>query len=218
MTEKTLKLDFLSLGEFLGIQNGNIKEVAKAYPQSKIISRGDEILLKGPDKEIDEISLLFNNLMLHFDKFGNLSLDNVKTYLKGNTEKIEDILYDKDIIVHGNRGLIVKARTVNQKRLVEANDTHDIVFAIGPAGTGKIKSVRFTAADPNTKDSLLLFDSLVLFGSLIVFDSLILFGGTYFSDAFFSLEVLTFFCAGSACFRQTSAIFCRSSRSVIVGF
>ncbi len=137
MTEKTLKLDLLSLGEFLGIQNGNIKEVAKAYPQSKIISRGDEILLKGPDKEINEISLLFDNLMLHFDKFGNLSLDNVKTYLKGNTEKIEDILYDKDIIVHGNRGLIVKARTINQKRLVEANDTHDIVFAIGPAGTGK---------------------------------------------------------------------------------
>lgn len=137
MTEKTLKLDLLSLGEFLGIQNGNIKEVAKAYPQSKIISRGDEILLKGPDKEIDEISLLFDNLMHHFDKFGNLSLDNVKTYLKGNTEKIEDILYDKDIIVHGNRGLIVKARTLNQKRLVEANDTHDIVFAIGPAGTGK---------------------------------------------------------------------------------
>jgi phosphate starvation-inducible PhoH-like protein len=137
LTEKTLKLDLLSLGEFLGIQNGNIKEVAKAYPQSKIISRGDEILLKGPDKEIDEISLLFDNLMLHFGKFGNLSLDNVKTYLKGNTEKIEDILYDKDIIVHGNRGLIVKARTLNQKRLVEANDTHDIVFAIGPAGTGK---------------------------------------------------------------------------------
>lgn len=137
MTEKTLKLDLLSLGEFLGIQNGNIKEVAKAYPQSKIISRGDEILLKGPDKEIAEISLLFDNLMHHFDKFGNLSLDNVKTYLKGNTEKIEDILYDKDIIVHGNRGLIVKARTLNQKKLVEANDTHDIVFAIGPAGTGK---------------------------------------------------------------------------------
>ncbi len=137
MTEKTLKLDLLSLGEFLGIQNGNIKEVAKAYPQSKIISRGDEILLKGPDKEIGEISLLFDNLMVHFEKFGNLSLDNVKSYLKGNTEKIEDILYDKDIIVHGNRGLIVKARTINQKRLVEANDTHDIVFAIGPAGTGK---------------------------------------------------------------------------------
>lgn len=137
MTEKTLKLDLLSLGEFLGIQNGNIKEVAKAYPQSKIISRGDEILLKGPDKEIGEISLLFDNLIVHFEKFGNLSLDNVKSYLKGNTEKIEDILYDKDIIIHGNRGLIVKARTINQKRLVEANDTHDIVFAIGPAGTGK---------------------------------------------------------------------------------
>ncbi|MFC3809843.1 PhoH family protein [Lacihabitans lacunae] len=137
MTEKTLKLELFPLTEFLGMQNGNIKEVARAYPKSKIISRGDEIHLKGPEKDIDEITILFDNLTSHFEKFGNLSVDNVKNYIQGEKNDIEDIIYDKDVIVHGNKGLIVKAKTPNQKRLVEASEKHDIVFAIGPAGTGK---------------------------------------------------------------------------------
>lgn len=137
MTEKTIKLESISLNEFLGIQNGNIKEIAKAYPQSKIISRGDEIFLKGPENDIIALDSIFEKLLNHFEKFGNLSAENVKNYLEGETQHIDELLNQKDIIVHGNRGLIVKARTKNQKRLVEASETHDIVFAIGPAGTGK---------------------------------------------------------------------------------
>ena len=137
MTEKTIKLESISLNEFLGIQNGNIKEIAKAYPQSKIISRGDEIFLKGPENDIIALDNIFEKLLNHFEKFGNLSAENVKNYLEGETQHIDELLNQKDIIVHGNRGLIVKARTKNQKRLVEASETHDIVFAIGPAGTGK---------------------------------------------------------------------------------
>jgi phosphate starvation-inducible protein PhoH and related proteins len=137
LTEKILKLEVVSLNEFFGIQNNNIKEITKAYPSSKIISRGDEVHLKGPEKQLNEIEILFENLQNHFQKFGNLSVDNVKTYLQGNSGEIDEILNDKDVIVHGNRGLIVKARSANQKKLVEASETHDIVFAIGPAGTGK---------------------------------------------------------------------------------
>lgn len=137
MTEKILKLESLPLNEFLGIQNQNIKEIANAFPKSKIISRGDEIVLKGSETEVNEISLLIDNLLNHFDKFGNLTPDNVKNYIQGESNVIEHLLPDDDVIIHGNRGLIVKARTANQKKLVEASVTHDIVFAIGPAGTGK---------------------------------------------------------------------------------
>lgn len=137
MTEKTLQLEFLSLNEFLGVQNTNIKEIAKAFPQCKIISRGDEILLKGSEKEVEEISTLFDDLFIHFEKFGKLTPDNVKNYLLGHSEQIDDIINGEDVIVHGNRGLIVRAKTANQKRLVEASVSHDIVFAVGPAGTGK---------------------------------------------------------------------------------
>lgn len=137
MTEKTLKLESSSLNEFFGIQNENIKEIAKSYPQSKIISRGDEIFLKGPEKDVNQLSGLFEKLLAHFEKTGHLSLENIKNYLEGETQHIDEILNQKDIIVHGNRGLIVKAKTLNQKRLVEASEKSDIVFAIGPAGTGK---------------------------------------------------------------------------------
>jgi phosphate starvation-inducible protein PhoH and related proteins len=137
LTEKTLKLESSSLNEFFGFQNENIKEIAKTYPQSKIISRGDEIFLKGPEKDVNQLSSLFEKLLAHFEKTGHLSLDNIKNYLEGETQHIDELLNQKDIIVHGNRGLIVKAKTLNQKRLVEASEKSDIVFAIGPAGTGK---------------------------------------------------------------------------------
>ena len=137
MTEKTLKIESSSLNEFFGFQNENIKEIAKTYPQSKIISRGDEIFLKGPEKDVSQLSSLFEKLLAHFEKTGHLSLENIKNYLEGETQHIDEILNQKDIIVHGNRGLIVKAKTLNQKRLVEASEKSDIVFAIGPAGTGK---------------------------------------------------------------------------------
>jgi phosphate starvation-inducible protein PhoH and related proteins len=137
LTEKTLKLESSSLNEFFGFQNENIKEIAKTYPQSKIISRGDEIFLKGPEKDVNQLNSLFGKLLAHFEKTGHLSLENIKNYLEGETQHIDEILNQKDIIVHGNRGLIVKAKTLNQKRLVEASEKSDIVFAIGPAGTGK---------------------------------------------------------------------------------
>jgi phosphate starvation-inducible protein PhoH and related proteins len=137
LTEKTIKLDIFPLNEFLGVQNNHIKEISRVYPQCKIISRGDEILLKGSEKEVNLISLLFDNLIQHFEKYGSISVENIKTYLQGDVEQIDDILNNKDIIVHGNRGIIVKAKTANQIKLVEASVSHDIVFAIGPAGTGK---------------------------------------------------------------------------------
>ncbi len=137
MTEKILKLESLPLNEFLGIQNQNIKEISSAFPKSKIISRGNEIVLKGSETEVNEISLLFENLMSHFERFGNLTPENVRNYVQGESEAISHLLPDDDVIIHGNKGLIVKARTANQKKLVEATASHDIVFAIGPAGTGK---------------------------------------------------------------------------------
>lgn len=137
LTEKTIKLEAVALNEFFGIQNENIKEIAKTYPQSKIISRGDEIYLKGPEKDVNKLEGLFEKLLSHFEKTGKLTLDAVKNYIEGETQSIDEFLNQKDVIVHGNRGLIVKAKTLNQKRLVEASEKFDIVFAIGPAGTGK---------------------------------------------------------------------------------
>ncbi len=137
MTEKTINLELIDLNDFLGIQNKNIKEIARSFPNSKIISRGDQIHLQGSDKDVLKLNTLFEKLIIHIKKSSSLTLDDVRNYIIGETEALEDLLNNKDVIVHGNRGLIVKAKTANQIKLVEASQTNDIVFAIGPAGTGK---------------------------------------------------------------------------------
>jgi phosphate starvation-inducible PhoH-like protein len=137
LTDKTIKLEFLPLSEFLGFQNGTIKELAKAFPQSKIISRGDELHLKGSEKEIEKLNEIIEKLLEYFDKFGSLPIEKVKAIIENENHAIDHILNQEDVIVHGNKGLIVKAKTPNQKKLVDAVENHDIVFAIGPAGTGK---------------------------------------------------------------------------------
>ena len=142
MVEKVITLDNVSLIDFLGVENTNIKQVAAAFPMSRIISRGNEIRIKGTTPEISRISDVLNSLLEHFQKYGKLTHENVETYLTGSSTNGEgplpiDVGNDGDVLVYGTKGVVVRAKTANQKKLVEAAETHDLVFAIGPAGTGK---------------------------------------------------------------------------------
>lgn len=147
MVEKVITLDNVSLIEFLGVENNNIREVAAAFPMSKIISRGNEIRIKGTTPEIARITDILESLMEHYQTYGKLTHDSVKTYLTngsaasgGSTApemKTTDVPPDDEVLVYGTKGVIVRARTANQKKLVEASEQADLVFAIGPAGTGK---------------------------------------------------------------------------------
>ncbi len=135
MTEKSVKLEVSNLNEFFGAQNANLKELVKAFPNAKIIARGDEIILKGSPEDIVAIETVLEKLLAYISKYNTLPLKEVVASIEG--QSIDSLINQDDIIVHGNRGLIVKARTHNQKRLVESIQKNDIVFAIGPAGTGK---------------------------------------------------------------------------------
>lgn len=138
MLEKIITLEDVSMVDFLGIHNSNIKEVAAAFPESKIISRGNEIRIQGTAPEIIRITDVIDSLLAHYQKYGKITNDNVKGYLNGVIKTPvatgED---DDDVILYGNKGLVVKAKTTNQKLLVEQAGKYDLVFAIGPAGTGK---------------------------------------------------------------------------------
>ena len=144
MVEKVITLDNVSLIEFLGVENHNIKEVAAAFPMSKIISRGNEIRIKGTTPEISRISTILDSLMEHYQRYGKITHDNVQSYishsgqpLSGNASTPPVLPDDDEVLVYGTRGVVVRAKTDNQKRLVEAAENHDLVFAVGPAGTGK---------------------------------------------------------------------------------
>lgn len=138
MLEKIITLEDVSMVDFLGIHNTNIREVAAAFPQSKIISRGNEIRIQGTAPEIMKITELLDSLVVHYQKYGKVTNDNVRGYLTGITAtQAKHVDDDDDVIIYGNKGLVVKAKTPNQKLLVEQAYKYDLVFAVGPAGTGK---------------------------------------------------------------------------------
>lgn len=137
LIEKTITLDNVSLVDFLGTGNKNINELSSAFPRSRIVSRGNEILVKGEDAEIVQIIDILNSLIDHFHQFGRITEENVRGYI--TQEKQEFIPEDSPdgILLYGTKGHPIKMKTANQQRLVQAVKENDLVFALGPAGTGK---------------------------------------------------------------------------------
>jgi phosphate starvation-inducible PhoH-like protein len=121
--------------DFLGVENQNISELSDHFPSSKIISRGNQIRIKGESKEIIRINDILNSLLNHYHKFGKVTRDNVKSYLERDT--LDDLFTNENVLIYGTRGFIIKPKTTNQKKLVEAVAKNDLVFALGPSGTGK---------------------------------------------------------------------------------
>lgn len=136
MVEKVITLENIPLLDFLGSENENIRQIASAFPQSKIVSRGNEIRIQGRAPEILRINDLLNMLLQHFHRFGHVTPDNVKEYIALEGAPFEENQKD-DVILYGNKGLVVKPKSANQRKLVESAFKNDLVFALGPAGTGK---------------------------------------------------------------------------------
>ena len=136
IVEKIVSLDGISLVDFFGVQNANLKTLSSAFPQSKIVARGNEIRIKGTTAEILKANDILQMLIQHYQRYGVLTADNVKSYLNQDEDVVRPGFYD-GVLVYGNRGLTVRPKTPNQQKLVEAAYNHDIVFAVGPAGTGK---------------------------------------------------------------------------------
>jgi phosphate starvation-inducible PhoH-like protein len=137
LTEKSITLESISLIDFLGIENKNMNELSAAFPKSKIVSRGNEILIKGEAVDIIQITDILNSLMDHFHQFGRITEENVRGYISQETQDfVTDDLAD-GILLYGTKGAPIKVKSVNQQKLVQSIKDNDLVFALGPAGTGK---------------------------------------------------------------------------------
>ena len=121
-----------------GSKSKNIAILKKYFPKIKIVARGETITAYGEEEILEEFEKQMDRLIMHYGKYNSLDEDTVEKIL---TSSIEDNfgLDDTDVqkILHGVGGKVIKARTVNQARLVESIQTNDLVFAVGPAGTGK---------------------------------------------------------------------------------
>jgi phosphate starvation-inducible PhoH-like protein len=136
LIEKSIVLENISLIDFLGAGNKNIQQLSSAFPKSRIISRGNEILMKGETTDIIQISDILAALIDHFHQFGRITEENVKGYI---TQEKQDLIFDDvgGVLLYGTRGNPIKVKTVNQQKLVQSVKENDLVFALGPAGTGK---------------------------------------------------------------------------------
>ena len=140
MIEKVVTLDNISLIDFLGVENKTIDTLSAAFPKSRIVSRGNQILLKGSTAEIVQIDDILNSLVDHYHKYGRVTEESVKAIIDQEHElqlpEAQQLNAD-DVIVYGTKGTAIKAKTVNQQKLVQLVRDTDLVFAVGPAGTGK---------------------------------------------------------------------------------
>ncbi len=134
--EKTITLNDISLPEFLGVENQNINLIAEKFPSSKIVSRGSVINLKGNPTEIIKINSIILRLTEYFHEFGEINKDIVLRFLE-DREHAPKAPSTDEVLIYGTRGNLIKAKTVNQQKLVDLSKKNDLVFALGPAGTGK---------------------------------------------------------------------------------
>jgi phosphate starvation-inducible protein PhoH and related proteins len=139
LIEKTVTLENISLIDFLGVANKTIDTLAAAFPKSRIISRGNQIHIKGSTSEIVQIDDILASLIEHYHKYGKVTEENVQNYISHEQEMMlpENQQPADDIILYGTKGNPIKPKTVNQQKLVDAVKENDLVFALGPAGTGK---------------------------------------------------------------------------------
>ena len=138
MNELIIELTDISPREFFGQNNENIDLLKKHFPKLKIVARGNKIKVYGDEDLLDEFDRRFDLLTAHYAKYNKLDEYSIERLLASNgQEDLQSSEISGEVLVHGVSGRLIKAQTVNQRRLVDAARISDMVFAVGPAGTGK---------------------------------------------------------------------------------
>lgn len=140
MGERIISIETYNPLDIFGVNDAYLELVKKQFPKLKIVARGDVVKAFGDEAELNEFERRFSLLLLSYDKFGRITENDVIQIMQERNDETDKLLQSQqadDILVHGRDGRIVKALTVNQQKLVESSVKNDLVFAIGPAGTGK---------------------------------------------------------------------------------
>ncbi|TXE19651.1 PhoH family protein [Psychroserpens burtonensis] len=138
MNELILELEEITPKEFFGAQNAHIKLLKKHFPKLKIVARGSTIKAYGDEDVLEEFDRRMTMLMKHFGTYNKIDENVIERVLTSHSsDDYKTSEKSGETIIHGVNGKIIKAITVNQRKLVESMRTNDMVFAIGPAGTGK---------------------------------------------------------------------------------
>lgn len=135
--EKIIEIEEINPAELFGINDVHLKQIKQFFPKLKIIARGNKLTLIGDNEVMDFFEKKFQMILHYFQKFNHLTENAIEQIILDERTENEGIKDGSEIIVHGNGGLKVRARTLNQRKLVQAVEKNAMVFAVGPAGTGK---------------------------------------------------------------------------------
>ena len=134
MSEKSIDLEGINPIDIYGPNNNTLSYIIDFFPKIKCVARGNILKLIGDDQSIQEFEKKFKIMLNHFRKYQRLTHNNIERIILDDNTILEG---DDDILVHGPKGKIIKAKTLNHRKMVKASQKNDMVFAIGPAGTGK---------------------------------------------------------------------------------
>ena len=136
---KEILVEGVDARELYGAQDAYLEQMRDLCPKVKIMARGDKIKALGAKSDVQAFERRMNALVEYYIKYGHISSEVVSQAFSSSLEELsaEPPAVDKDVIAYGNNGNIIRARTVNQQRLVKFSEKNDLLFAIGPAGSGK---------------------------------------------------------------------------------
>jgi phosphate starvation-inducible PhoH-like protein len=140
LTETIINLDSVNPIEFFGVNNGKLDLLKKRFPLLKILSRGTQLKLSGAAEQVEQAKDKIELLIQYLERNGNVSHNYFEQILGGDdVEAVDNFVENNphEVLVFGPNGKSVRARTQNQKKMVSMAEKNDIIFAIGPAGTGK---------------------------------------------------------------------------------
>lgn len=139
MNERVIVLEEINPTDFFGAQNSTIEQLKKYFPKIKIVARGSQLKIYGAAALLDEFEIRLERLIKYYNRYNKLDENSIERILTstGNEEKTTASKNIKDVLVHGVNGKLIKPQTLNQRKMVTLMGKNDMLFAVGPAGTGK---------------------------------------------------------------------------------
>jgi len=140
MIEEVININPKDIVDIYGVNNENIDLLIRSFPHIRITARGEQLRVMGQKEQIEEFLDIFSMLLQSHEKYGQITENNIVNLLDNKEDFRQTLEFgekQEDVILHGRDGRIIRARTPNQIKMVKSIITNDMIFAIGPAGTGK---------------------------------------------------------------------------------
>ena len=138
MAEQILQIENVDPKDLYGPNDKHLDKIKSLFPKLKIIARGDFVKVMGDEDEMEQFISRFEMLTVQLERKGKIGEKDIEDVMLANSDdELQQKMSESDVLVFGRGGMPIKAITANQKRMVSASEHKDLVFAIGPAGTGK---------------------------------------------------------------------------------